>query len=126
MKLTRHTVLKEGYRQGLKAAQRIIKRMINERNEYDWTVDDLPESCYKHLGNRRVDPKIVVQDLISANLFDMETVGQAAAELERASYFDSPEEYNELFDTDYTWDDFEQGDVRDAVLLSSVDGIVTW
>lgn len=67
---------------------------------------EIDSSVYQHLGNERISPKLVIQDIISANVFDMMTDRERIEEwISYMKFFETIEEYNEKTGEDVTYEE---------------------
>lgn len=72
-----------------------------------------------------MDAKVVVKDLVSANIFDMDDMDEIVRTLKGAAYFERLDEYNAKRGTDLTEEDLEGAfDYGRFIELSSADGFV--
>lgn len=115
--MRKEQILQEGYIAGLKKANQIIQKMLNERRgdtQYVSSVRDFPRECYAHLGN---SPKKVLEELIEWNVFDMMSVDEAADWVSKMEYFDTLEDYNEACNDNLTEEEAMDGGINPHVFL---------
>lgn len=94
----------------------------DEDVDVEITLDNIPEETYAHLTDGHVDTNVVMQDLISANLFDGMTMSEAIDYISDMKYYPTLEDYNDASGENLTEEDVE--DSTYICELSSADGYV--
>lgn len=122
--------LQEGYRMGLMQVAHLITEALENAKASEETGVEIngvfiEKPVYEHLGDEHNDPTRVLQDLDSANIFDMMTDKEEIVEwISQMKFFPTLEDVNEAYGFNYTEDDVQDGTATHVISLSSMDGYV--